>query len=594
MPTTRRKNRRSPPPGRSHVRRLAPTTPALIEQLESLRQQFGAGPRTKKLVALRALSGRDIDRPALLQRLHDALSWIQAYPDDPSVLAEADRALAAFAARVARLPRHHRDDLADTGIAGTELTHSWSYDIARELVRAFPRHVFIARDDFEEPVRLDDLVRQLISWAENDAIDDTTAGQWDWLDAATAAHPGTDAHWLIERLARAPLDETVRQRLYDTLDMPLTWRLDEQSTSRTFARLDGPRRGWQRNPLRTRSANLARAITRPMPPLRLLSEAEGARVVRAARLASCLRHREVYAFTHGNPAEVWACDPDPALRITFVGVQPLDRFPIESTYGTLLLRNGVPIGYGYHTLFLDRAETGINVYDTWRGGEAAWIFERMMAALHRHFGTRRFFVHRYQIGDDNDEALESGSFWFYYKMGFRPIEPHVAELAASEREKVRRRPGYRCDTRTLRRLAQSDMYFGLPGAGLDTWHEPRVGRIGLRVTEMITRDFAGDRVAAEKTCAARLARAITGGKDCSPRLARTVCRWKLWPADQRMWFERLSVVLALIPDIAAWPPRDRAALQELLLAKGAPTERDFVHRLARHARLTCALSALSD
>ena len=36
------------------------------------------------------------------------------------------------------------------------------------------------------------------------------------------------------------------------------------------------------------------------------------------------------------------------------------------------------------------------------------------------FGADAFMIPPYQLGAGNDEALKSGAWWFYQKMGFRP------------------------------------------------------------------------------------------------------------------------------------------------------------------------------
>ncbi len=70
-----------------------------------------------------------------------------------------------------------------------------------------------------------------------------------------------------------------------------------------------------------------------------------------------------------------------------------------------------------------------------------------------------FLVDPYQLGHENEEAIESGSFWFYYKMGFRPVSPDVARLAERELQKIAKRPEYRTRPATLRKLAVSPVIY---------------------------------------------------------------------------------------------------------------------------------------
>ena len=70
-----------------------------------------------------------------------------------------------------------------------------------------------------------------------------------------------------------------------------------------------------------------------------------------------------------------------------------------------------------------------------------------------------FLIDPYQLGHENEEAIESGSFWFYYKLGFRPESPEVARLAEREQQKIASQPGYRTRPATLRKLAASPVVY---------------------------------------------------------------------------------------------------------------------------------------
>ena len=65
-------------------------------------------------------------------------------------------------------------------------------------------------------------------------------------------------------------------------------------------------------------------------------------------------------------------------------------------------------------------------------------------------GRELLLVDPYQIGLENPEAIGSGAFWFYRKLGFRPVQPEVLALAEREERRMRKTPGYRSSRRTLR------------------------------------------------------------------------------------------------------------------------------------------------
>ena len=55
----------------------------------------------------------------------------------------------------------------------------------------------------------------------------------------------------------------------------------------------------------------------------------------------------------------------------------------------------------------------------------------------------------FQFGADNDDAIASGAFWFYYKFGFRPVDKEIFEQVELEQQKIKKRKNYRSSAKTL-------------------------------------------------------------------------------------------------------------------------------------------------
>jgi hypothetical protein len=62
----------------------------------------------------------------------------------------------------------------------------------------------------------------------------------------------------------------------------------------------------------------------------------------------------------------------------------------------------------------------------------------------------------------------------------------------------------------------------------------------------------------------------------------------LLSAERDAW-RQWAPLLALLPDLPRWSPTDRQEVCSLIAAKAAPSEREYVLRLAAHARLRRAL-----
>ena len=258
-------------------------------------------------------------------------------------------------------------------------------------------------------------------------------------------------------------------------------------------------------------------------------------------------------------------------------MRPDRRAPLDSHIGMMLFKNGVPVGYGGGWPFLGTCKIGVNVFAPFRGGESALLFGQVLRVYRQCFGVGRFVAEPSQFGGTNIEGLRSGAFWFYYRLGFRPVEPESARRADEEWSRMKADPDYRTPLSRLRRFTGSDIELRL-----DPAPEIETGRLSELVTQWIGARFGGDRDAAQSAATTqRRPGAWRGG----PRpLVRTTSstpsmRWRS--------------LVAQIPGLEAWPPADKRSLVLLLRAKGGDEFR-FHDRLRRHRRLRAALCELGS
>lgn len=88
-----------------------------------------------------------------------------------------------------------------------------------------------------------------------------------------------------------------------------------------------------------------------------------------------------------------------------------------------------------------------------RGREAAWLWAGALRAFATCFGVRRFVVNPVQIGEDNADAIASGAFWFYWRLGFRPVGARIAADVAALLGAPGRRAWSPAEIRAFERLA---------------------------------------------------------------------------------------------------------------------------------------------
>ncbi len=490
---------------------------------------------------------------------HERLCFQRAFPRSARELRRAERALAVFE----RLVGPRREELRNTGIAGTTYHYPFNYAMTRWLRGRYGSAVEVdwaayRRRPWDDVAALLSLV---VAWAENEGLDDDDVPSWAWIRAAKGADRRTDLAWLLDALAARGLDPQLEAHLFESLNLPIRWDLSGCRDAITHAKLPAAP-FFHRRLLVERPPDFAAGVRRAPGALRLLAPERGRRIVDAARAALSQREREFHVIVHGNPREVYRVAAGRGLEIYVIGLVAPLRLTLESDYGALLVKNGVPIGYGYAVLLFGRADIGINIFPTYRGGESAFVFDRFCATFHHNFGARTFVMRRYQVGHHNPEGIEAGSFWFYHKLGFRPLARVVRLEAEAEAARLAARPGARSSPATLRRLARSDLVLSTDGAPPEAFRDVDVRAAGLAVTRAIRLRHGGDRARAVRESVRQVARAL--GADTVP--------------------PRLAPVAALVPDLGRWEPSQRRALLAVLRAKEAPRERPFVLAMQRQAR----------
>jgi hypothetical protein len=176
---------------------------------------------------------------------------------------------------------------------------------------------------------------------------------------------------------------------------------------------------------------------------------------------SAVRYRELYGFTNPDASHVRHTDLGRGMDFYFFGVRR-DRRLLREYHAGMYFKNGVPIGY-VEVLSKDGVmEVGFNLYYAFRESETAWLYARLLKVFHERLGAKSFRIEPYQVGHENDEAIESGAFWFYRKLGFQPETDAAAQLSAREEAKLAAREGYRTPPAILRRLAESGMLYRVP------------------------------------------------------------------------------------------------------------------------------------
>ena len=550
-----------------------------LKALTGNRADFGEGLAHRKLELLARLEKESMGSTAAVLELHETLCFLRAYPDSPEVLAAVEGLLGAFDRR--RDLRRFAAKLTDSGIAGTAIDARFYTEMARWLAARWPERLHVLWDDVEAEELLERLLPQLVLPAQAASMEELGFPVREWCERLKG--PGeTDATFLVRRVAALGANPFLHEFLYQELGLWMRLEAGPDTPSRTRSRLADAEVHFQTGPLRRARPDLVREVRRAPLAVREVAPTEGARLIDLAREAMVTRSRDLDAFSYGDPNDVRMVDCGEGLQFVAIGVRPERRLLLEAVYAFLTLKNGMPVGYVLNSALYGSAEIAYNVFETFRGGEAGYVYGRVLATVRALFGSDSFTIYPYQLGDDNEEALGSGAWWFYQKLGFRPKDPGALRVMERELARMARKPDHRTSIDTLRVLARENMFWHMGRERDDVIGGVQLSDASLAASAILARRFGSDLERAEQECSTEVAKLLGTRPTAS------------WSANEREAWRRWAPLITCLPGLARWTPAHRRALAAVVRAKGGRRESDYVRLFDAHRPLRRALAALAE
>lgn len=556
----------------------------LLTQLEQRRYPFGRRATAGVVQLLSALARRRFPGGASLIRFHESLLFLHAFPHSPGMAHAVEKMLRNFPARVDQLraagaDMEEFDPLEVSGIAATSMQDTLSFDVVRWLAKQID-DVEIVWEESAAERALALVWPKFIPLIEEDGYVEADIPWQQWLRAAKGR--GNDLRWLVRQFESLPISDGEKSQLYDSLQLTARWQLDDLRLSRTLNWKPVRRIFFHPGPLiPRRDVSLARELVQPPPTLQRLSQREGEAIINMVREVMLVRYRELYGTTLADPRSVVRADMGRGVSVYLWNLPPERRLPLRAYVAGFTLKNGVPINYIESIGLVDWMEVGFNTFYTFRGGEVAWVFAQVLRCLRQLTGVTCISMYPYQLGHSNDEAIESGAFWFYRKLGFRPSRVDLLKLTEREEERMAYDATYRTPPRILRRLAEGHVFYELPGSDIGAWDTFSTRNIGMKVNQRMSEKFQGNRQRFCQGAGAWLARAL-GVSTAS------------WSQLQRTNFENSAVVLSLVPELPLWSKNDKHTLLRIIQAKSAANEMVYLRLSQKHPRLREALLRLGS
>ncbi|MBA2613742.1 MAG: hypothetical protein H0U95_17395 [Bacteroidetes bacterium] len=471
----------------------------LIVNLKEIAPLFNDSSAQQKKAILFECANLKLNSKKIIEPYHDCLLFLLGYPENEELFNMAQKEMERLSESVKKLPNKIKDQLERTGIAYTQTQGANSFTLIKWLLKTYPDQVSLHSFD-ETGIHPKEILRHALTEMEFEFAFTEKLGPVKWLQEACGTKNKKDLlTWLIEHFEKMDASDLIKDQLFESLKVYISVIPNNKKFSKGFGNFYLHKNHYHTNGLLKRFDE-KELIHKKLPAPKKLSLTEKEEIIEKARVALFLLNRETEPVVYCNADGLLFYELEHGLSIALFSILPERRLPLESYIGFMMFKNGFPMAYGGGWLFGDRSLIGVNIFESFRGGESAFVFCQLLRTYKQSFGANYFEVEPYQFGKNNPEGLKSGAFWFYYRFGFRPVDNDLKILATKEAEKIQNTKGYRTSIETLKRFTNSNLAVNFNNA-----IQPiNPSTISEYITKQIKLKFKGDRSAAEKWCLQKL------------------------------------------------------------------------------------------
>ncbi len=528
---------------------------SLVDALRAVQNRFDPDSARRQQACLEQLARLGFPLSEVTARYHDSLLFLAAHPQSR----ELERRVAGELARLERFlkARRHARPIAawaDQGMAYVDIVTRFSHDATRWML-GHP-HASVVLDSFDQPKA--ELIHILKLTLPSVERSETTAdcSNHELMDALQVP-PARRLPFVVQELSRHDGDPLLKDHLYDSLDVFLRIRATHGRFSKARNRLTMPR-GTVHQQNIVKKFDVAGLINTPLPAPRAMTPAERNEAILVLKNTMALTVRETDPCTYLEPGSLRIVDLERGLACAVFGMTPDRQLPLESYVGFTLFKNGLPVAYGGAWIFGPRAAFGMNIFEPFRGGESGTMMAQVLRTYRQTFQVDYFEVDAHQFGLDNADGIASGAYWFYHRHGFRSIDAALDALAAREKTRIERRPGYRSSEKTLLKLTGSNVALNF-GRRVPM----HIFDITTAVTRMTARRFDSNRLAMERESVAAF---IKGAGWTQPPTVDEQRALREWAAAAAAIGVKTAREYELLAACVRAKPRDVLAYQDAVWA----------------------------
>ncbi|MBP6624150.1 MAG: hypothetical protein KA198_03205 [Chitinophagaceae bacterium] len=466
---------------------------ALLSKLQSVLYVFDEESTYSKKSILRELSKTSIDLKHAMA-YQESLLFIVTHPNNEDIYQFAIKEIKHLANTIKNITAANIGELQDTGLPHTSMITRFSHDLLSWLINR--KDCSLELDSFEEEgTALKDILRITLPPLEHE---ETTAelSNIEMLDALKIKKANR-LDFLLNEFSTLNETATIKDFLWDSLKAFIQIKPYSVRYSRLYNRISFAPIVYQEKLLK--KFDHVQLLNQAIPDPLDLSETLLNEVESVIKLSLVLTMRETDPSTYMDKSSLKYFVLERGISIAIYGMAASRQMPLQSYIGYTLFKNGYPISYGGSWVFGYMAMFGLNILEAFRGGESGYIMCQLLRVYKQVFKLQCVEVEPYQYGLDNPDGIRTGAFWFYYKYGFRPLDPQLRKLAESEHQKISTKNKYRSNEKILLRFTENNIALKFSTSTPRSHHF-----FTAKVSKMIQDKFAGNRVKAVEACYAAL------------------------------------------------------------------------------------------
>ncbi|MEI6312751.1 MAG: hypothetical protein WCP57_10870 [Bacteroidota bacterium] len=425
---------------------------SIVKLLSSIIYTFDETSNTQKKEVLAASKQIDLSNSKYIIAYHDMLLYILAYPANKEIYTFACNALELLSKHFKNKAIANQVAFENSGLPYTRMYSRFTTDYCTWMITH--TECTISLYEFEkEGTSLNDILKICLPSIEQEI---TSAGllNEELLDSLNIKSKDR-LHFLLNSLSYFDAQLKVKDFIWESLKPITEVYFKDARCSRSWNAVAVKNLFYHSEILKKfdHEALLNQAVA----PAKKLNKEDKFKLVEVIRKNLLLTMRETDPVTYMDENSLHYFELERGISVALFGMQAVRQLPTCSYVGYTLFKNGYPVSYGGSWLIGETANFGINIFEPYRGGESGYTLIQLLRVYRQLFGINYFEIEPYQFGQDNPDGIKTGAFWFYYRFGFRPVDPKLAKLAANEFKKIQSIKGYRSTEATLIQFTESNL-----------------------------------------------------------------------------------------------------------------------------------------